>query len=217
MPKKVQKSTQRKPVQRRSQETRDAILKASTQILLSKAGLGGLNSNAIAEKAGVSIGSFYQYYANKEAVLSDLIQGRMDHLLMTMSGAFADEGVGAKKNPREFLYQLMVALLNEFKKDQLLALLMFQYSHVIADQNRMERVDEQMIPVIVQAIKNSVPNLRKKNLELAVFVMLQSYRGIVAITSARKFKGILIEELAEEVTDLFWRYLNVKENGDNQF
>lgn len=215
MAKKVQKSAQRRPVQRRSQETRDAILKASAQILLSKVGLAGLNSNAIAEKAGVSIGSFYQYYANKEAVLSDLIKGRMDHLLMTMSGAFADGGMQAKDNPREFLNRLMVALLNEFKKDQLLALLMFQYSHVIADQNRMEKVDEQMIPVIVQAIKNSVPNLRKKNLELPVFVMLQAYRGVVAITSARKFKGVVIEELADEITDLFWRYLSSTENGDN--
>jgi AcrR family transcriptional regulator len=208
MAKKLTKPSQRKPIQRRSQETRDAILKASTQILLSKAGLSGLNSNAIAVKAGVSIGSFYQYYANKEAVLSDLIQNRLNHLFMTMSGAFADEGMKAKKNPREFLYQLMVALLQEFKKDQLLALLMFQYSHVIADQNRMEKIDEQMIPVIVQAIKNSVPQVRKKNLELAVFVMLQSYRGIVAIASARRFKGVVIEELAEEVTDLFWRYLS---------
>jgi len=208
MKKKVQKTPQRKPVQRRSQQTRDAILKASTQILLSKGGLTALNSNSIAEKAGVSIGSFYQYYPNKEAVLSDLIQDRLNHLFQAMNEAFSDEGESAKKDPREFLFKLMLALLHEFKKDHLLALLMFQYSHVIADQNRMEKVDEQMVPVIVQTIRNSVPKLRKKNLELAVFVMLQSYRGLVAVSSARRFKGLDIEQLAHEVTDLFWRYLS---------
>lgn len=215
MTRKVKKSAQRKPIQRRSQETRNAILKATTQILLSKAGLSGLNSNAIAEKAGVSIGSFYQYYVNKESVLKELIEERMNQLFMTMNEAMTSESGSAQKNPREFLYQLMVALLNEFKKDQLLALLMFQYSHVIADQNRMEKVDEQMVPLIVQAIKNSVPNLRKKNLELAVFVMLQAYRGVVAVSSARKFKGIEVGVLAEEITDLFWMYLSSKETGDN--
>lgn len=210
MKKKVQKNQQRQPTQRRSQETCEAILKASAQILL-KEGLPGLNSNAIAKKAGVSVGSFYQYYANKEAVLSDLIKGRMNHLLEQMNNAFSGESSvdqDRRKNPRDFLKKLLITLLHEFKKDQLLALLMFQYSHVIADQNRMEKVDQDMVPMIVAAIQEAVPDLRKPKLETAVFVMLQSYRGIVAVSSARRFKGIDIEELAEEVTDLFWRYLS---------
>lgn len=211
MKKKIKKIAPRKPVQQRSQVTRDAILKASAQILLSKAGLPGLNSNAIAERAGVSIGSFYQYYANKESVLSDLILNRMNQLQSNMNQALSEVGTNADKHPREFLNKLITSLLHEFKKDQLLALLMFQYSHVIADQNRMERVDLDLIPMIAQVIQTSIPRIRRKNIELAVFVMLQSYRGIVAVSSARNFKGIEIDSLAEEITDLFWRYLSASE------
>ena len=211
MKKKSKKIPQRKPIQQRSQVTRDAILKASAQILLSKGGLSGLNSNAIAERAGVSIGSFYQYYANKEAVLSDLIMNRMNQLQTNLNQAFLEEEANVQKKTREFLNKLITSLLIEFKKDQLLALLMFQYSHVIADQNRMERVDLDVVPMIAQVIKTSVPKLRKKNLELAVFIMLQSYRGIVAVSSARNFKDIEIGALADEITDLFWRFLSSSE------
>ena len=205
--KKTQNSAQRKPVQKRALETRGAILKATAQILLSKDGMPGLNSNAIAEKAGVSIGSFYQYYVNKEAVLAELVQERLKLLLGTMAQFLSADEAEIKKNPREFLNGMMVALLGEFKKDQLLALLMFQFSEVIADQKRMEKVDQEWIPAISELIRKTVPSIRKKNLDQSVFILMQSYRGVVAIASARRFKGLDINDLASEITDLFWRYL----------
>jgi AcrR family transcriptional regulator len=60
------------PGQARSQETVGAILEASARILESE-GLRGLNTNAIAEKAGVSIGSLYQYFPNKDSIVLALI------------------------------------------------------------------------------------------------------------------------------------------------
>ena len=60
------------PGQARSQETVTVILEASARILES-VGLRGFNTNAIAARAGVSIGSLYQYFPNKDAILLALI------------------------------------------------------------------------------------------------------------------------------------------------
>ena len=60
------------PGQARSQETVGVILEASARILES-AGLRGFNTNAIAAKAGVSVGSLYQYFPNKDAIVLALI------------------------------------------------------------------------------------------------------------------------------------------------
>jgi AcrR family transcriptional regulator len=60
------------PGQARSQETVSVILEASARILESD-GLRGFNTNAIAAKAGVSIGSLYQYFPNKDAIVLALI------------------------------------------------------------------------------------------------------------------------------------------------
>jgi len=62
------------PGQARSQETVSVILEASARILESD-GLQGFNTNAIAARAGVSIGSIYQYFPNKDAIVFALISG----------------------------------------------------------------------------------------------------------------------------------------------
>jgi len=61
------------PVQDRSKQTVEFILQASISILESD-GMKGFNTNAIAKKAGVSIGSLYQYFPSKDAIMNELIQ-----------------------------------------------------------------------------------------------------------------------------------------------
>jgi len=57
----------RRPTQRRAQETVEAILDAVIR-LLKRAGVSAITTNSIAETAGVSIGSVYQYFPDKRAI-----------------------------------------------------------------------------------------------------------------------------------------------------
>ncbi len=59
------------PSQRRGVETRDVILEAAAQVLEAH-GYDKTTTNRVAERAGVSIGTIYEYYPNKDALLSDL-------------------------------------------------------------------------------------------------------------------------------------------------
>ncbi|MFN3609009.1 MAG: TetR/AcrR family transcriptional regulator [Hyphomonas sp.] len=59
----------RNPKQARAQATVDAILAATFQ-LLEKEGEGKLTTNRIAEHAGVSIGTLYQYFKDRDAILA---------------------------------------------------------------------------------------------------------------------------------------------------
>ena len=58
----------RRPKQTRSRATRDLIFEAATQIL-EREGERAFNTNRLAERAGVSVGTIYQYFPNKEAIL----------------------------------------------------------------------------------------------------------------------------------------------------
>ena len=71
-PRKNTLKARKMPGQARSQETVSIILEASARILESD-GLRGFNTNAIAERAGVSVGSLYQYFPNKDAIVLALI------------------------------------------------------------------------------------------------------------------------------------------------
>lgn len=58
----------RAPVQRRAHATFDAALEAAARIVR-REGLAGLNTNRIAERAGISIGTLYGYFPDKTAIL----------------------------------------------------------------------------------------------------------------------------------------------------
>jgi len=61
----------RRPIQRRAQQTIDAILDGTVKVL-KRAGGGGITTNRIAAAAGVSVGSLYQYFPDKRAIFAAL-------------------------------------------------------------------------------------------------------------------------------------------------
>ena len=67
----------KRPAQQRSRETVRVILEAAARIFEER-GIAAATTDAIAERAGVSIGSLYQYFPNKEAVLAELAR-RLEH------------------------------------------------------------------------------------------------------------------------------------------
>lgn len=58
----------RRPRQARSRVTYDSILEAAVQVL-ARDGATGLTTNRVAERAGVSIGTLYQYFPDKAAIV----------------------------------------------------------------------------------------------------------------------------------------------------
>ncbi len=66
-------SPRKKPQQRRSHVTIDTIFEATIQVLLAN-GLDRITTIQIADRAGVSVGSLYQYFPNKRALLAAVVK-----------------------------------------------------------------------------------------------------------------------------------------------
>ena len=62
----------KRPLQARAQQTVEDVVEAAARILEGQ-GHDGFTTNAVAERAGVSIGTLYQYFPNKEALVGALI------------------------------------------------------------------------------------------------------------------------------------------------
>src|ERR1700753_2375960 len=65
------------PVQARSAASVDAILDATLQVLL-RAGRDALTTTRVAARAGVSVGTLYQYFPNKNALLQAVLRRHLD-------------------------------------------------------------------------------------------------------------------------------------------
>ncbi|MFC3077013.1 TetR/AcrR family transcriptional regulator [Phenylobacterium terrae] len=89
----AQRNQRRAPSQARAQATCAAILEATTRIL-EELGEPALTTNRIAERAGVSIGTLYQYYPNKQAILVAIGRrenARMDGIAAELMAAGVSE------------------------------------------------------------------------------------------------------------------------------
>ena len=79
----------KRPVQRRSQKTVGYVLEAAAQ-LFAELGYERTTTNHVAQKAGVSIGSIYQYFPNKEALLLALAESHLSEVRERAVAALRD-------------------------------------------------------------------------------------------------------------------------------
>ncbi|MBA1276048.1 TetR/AcrR family transcriptional regulator [Pseudomonas azotifigens] len=74
------------PAQGRSKVTVDAIFEATIQVLLAD-GLQRLTTTRVAERAGVSVGTLYQYYPNKQSLLFAVLKRHLERISQSIEGA----------------------------------------------------------------------------------------------------------------------------------
>jgi AcrR family transcriptional regulator len=95
-------SPRKQPVQARAQATVEAILAAAASIL-ERDGPARLTTNAVAAQAGVSIGSLYQYFPNKQALTAALIE--------RSAGSLEQSVAKAGRDARSMLFEAGLRLL----------------------------------------------------------------------------------------------------------
>ena len=102
----------RRPRQARAQATVDAIIQATARVLIED-GYDRASTNRIAQAAGVSIGSLYQYFPSKEALVAALVEEHFD--LSGLAGFFCNGEIGPV-GEKNFLHSHTAALALFVKK-----------------------------------------------------------------------------------------------------
>jgi AcrR family transcriptional regulator len=83
--------------------TVDAVLEACVQVLRAR-GYAGATLARIAERAGVSVGSIYQYFPTKEALLAAVMERHLEHMQTALAAAAA----AAWEQPLELAVRALV-------------------------------------------------------------------------------------------------------------
>lgn len=112
----------KRPRQARSVATFEAILEAAARILESL-GFAGFNTNAVAELAGVSIGSLYQYFPSKESLIVELIRRERAQLSNHIAEAIKQHQAADLKEKLKLIIQ--AAVQHQLSRPQLARTLEF--------------------------------------------------------------------------------------------
>jgi AcrR family transcriptional regulator len=85
----------------------ERILEAATQVLATQ-GYGAMSTNRVAQVAGVSVGSLYRYFADKEEIFETLRVRASDAILGDLTTAIAE---AARQPPRQGVRAVIAALV----------------------------------------------------------------------------------------------------------
>lgn len=189
------------PKQERSQATVSAILIATTRILTEE-GYDKFNTNRVAELAGVSVGSLYQYFPNKEALLYALGEHHANEMAQLAQQHL--EGLG-DRSILEALQQIVKAVLAAYEVNPKLYRILHQQ---VPRSEEMQKLDDARIEQMLYAfLALHRDQLRPQNLDITVFIISRTIKALLYDAIADRPNLLKNGELEQELMSMLSSYL----------
>lgn len=191
------------PRQARSKQTVDAILKAATAILI-RDGYEGLNTNRVAERAGVGVGSLYQYFPNKEALVLTLLDAHVNEhvvLLSNMAQAMVEAPVDLAV--RQYVRTMLEAHADH---PRLHLTLMTELPRICGFGKVME-FNRRAQTVVMAYLEAHAERIRPRNLPLAAMMLVSAVDACMHACLLTDPALLKSDEVVEEISQLVLGYL----------
>lgn len=199
-------SPRKRATQARSRATVDALIEATARILV-REGFDNASTNRIADAAGVSVGSLYQYYPNKAALLVAVIERHNSALMGIVLGALAD--VAAE--PLETgLRKLIRAAVAGHRADPDLHRVLAEEIPRVGALEDAEAFNRAYYDLFKSYLATHRDELRPLDLELATFVCVTSIEALTHTAVLHRAEFLMdaaAERLVDESTRMILGYL----------
>lgn len=158
----------RQPKQKRALVTVDVIIEAALIAAISD-GMANVTTKRIADVAGISVGSLYEYFANKDAIFDELHKRQIQELLGKLQPILPEVVV---LPPREALHLLVSTIVDVLRNEDKRYLEYLQQPEVFMRlTTETERyLNPAMLELGLRYISHNPNFLRVKNLPVALFV-----------------------------------------------
>lgn len=202
---KMQINPRKSASQQRSRITVNSLLEATARILV-REGFDKASTNRIAEVAGVSVGSLYQYFPSKEALVAALIDRHNQEVMRAVQGELAE---AANLPIEQAVRKLVEVAVKAHRVDpKLHRVLAERIPHV----GRLEKVaafNRQNYAVFAAYLERHREEIRAVDLGLAAFVCVTSIEALThtAVLHHKIVSDEAMGALVEEATRLVVGYL----------
>lgn len=209
MPPRPRTVPRKQPRQARSQALVDAILTATARVLV-RDGYDRCSTNRVATAAGVSVGSLYQYFPSKEALVAALLERHTE----AVHAVFAEKllAVG-ESSPRETAREIISAIIASHAVDPKL-------HRVLAEQvprvGRLQKIDALHArgELLVRDFLASHPEGRRvDDVELAAFMIFAVVQAVVQRAVREQPELLEGDRLVTALTDLVYRWVHVVDDA----
>jgi len=191
--------------QDRSRATVDALVEATARILV-REGFDKASTNRIAEVAGVSVGSLYQYFPGKEALVAAVIERHQQEIMQVVRGELAR----AANQPIERGVRTLVAVaVKAHRIDPKLHRVLAEQIPPVGRLERVETFNRDNYALFKAYLDRHREEIRPADLGLAAFVCVTSIEALThtAVLHDLVASDEATEALVDEATRLVVGYL----------
>lgn len=192
--------------QERSRATIDALIEATARILV-RDGFDRASTNRIAQEAGVSIGSLYQYYPGKDALVAAVIERHNQDLMKVVRHALAEI---AEQPIEQAVRKLVAAAIEAHRVDPKLHRVLAEQTPRTGALANVEAFNSDTYGLFRSYLEGRRDELRAVDLELAAFVCVTSIEALTHTAVLHRSEVLsdqAVGTLVDEATRLVVRYL----------
>jgi AcrR family transcriptional regulator len=162
----------KRPIQARSAVTVEAISEATIQVLLNY-GEERLTTTRIAERAGVSVGTLYQYFPNKQSLLFAVLEHHMNNVAARVEAAC----VSARHKPlAEMIRELVEAFVDAKMERADISVALYRVSADVGGTTLTKRASQRLRKA-VEAMLQTAPDAKSPPDKFAIDIMLAAMAG----------------------------------------
>lgn len=165
----------KRPRQSRAQATVDAILEATAHILVD-VGWDNLNTNEVARRAGVSVGSLYQYFSNKQSLLAEL---HYQHALQTSTPVFEVLKHSAGKTLKTVIRQIIKAQIASHLTEPKLHQVISEESAKLPKQPWQDAMQTEAASLVLSFLKEHINEVKAPINALTIYMLMQIVESTV--------------------------------------
>jgi AcrR family transcriptional regulator len=213
----------REPSQERALRTIETIFVATAQIV-EEDGVGALNTNKIAARAGFSVGTLYQYFPSKEAILMAMIERQRTRVLERLSQLLSI-AEHASQEPQGLMAKIIHILVESFGSGRIdnersaagqavrgtMIRLAWQMDHHDNATHAMREAADR-IALYLSRIAAQHPQIKLRSTPAALFVVVRAVMGVIRSASLEKSALLGTPEFEAELLRLAWCMLVSEES-----
>jgi AcrR family transcriptional regulator len=182
--------------QERSRATVDALIDATARILV-REGFDKASTNRIAEVAGVSVGSLYQYFPGKEALVAAVIERHQQEIMQTVRGELAEV---LTQPVEEAMRKLVAVAVKAHRVDPKLHRVLAEQIPRVGKLEKLETFNRENYTLFRTYLERHRDELRIDDLELASFVCVTSIEALTH-NAVLHYSKLISDETMEALID----------------
>lgn len=194
------------PRQSRSRATFGLILDAAVRVF-EREGADAATTSRIAEVAGVSVGTLYQYFANRDAILDALQDREFERATQLLERVLSQ---AAGQSPRQIARAVVEGLLGLYRAAPALHRVLALEGLRVTPTERVLAFDLRAVGMIKSLLLLEPSLIRRSATDAAAFVVYQSVRATMLAYLLEGPAGVDDRTLLDELTALILNYLTAE-------